>query len=209
MADPTPARPPARSYLPLALLFVAGLAVGLIIARRPHAPTDSWPGPGRTKIDQAMVLERLRSTANLVTTEVALRDVVTYQNTRLGSTKRALVVVTGKALVGFDLSRQAQAKVDQSNKLIDITLPHPSLVSTDVVQLKTYDESRGLWNPFYPSDRDTIYQLARDQLKSAAQELEVRRHAEAGAKAVLAALFASSGYSVRVEFVPVMGAATE
>ena len=156
-----------------------------------------------------MVLERLRSTANLVTTEVALRDVVTYQNTRLGSTKRALVVVTGKALVGFDLSRQARAKVDESNKLIDITLPHPSLVSTDVVQLKTYDESRGLWNPFYPSDRDTIYQLARDQLKSAAQELEVRRHAEAGAKAVLSALFASSGYSVRVEFVPVMGAATE
>ena len=54
-----------------------------------------------------------------------------------------------------------------------------------------------------------IYQLAREQLKTAAQELEVSRHAETGAKSVLAALFASSGYTVTVEFVPIMKAETQ
>ena len=193
-----------RRYLALALLFIAGLGVGVFIARKSYGRLGGWGLTGRTRIDQAAIIDRLQSASDLVTTEVALRDVVSYENTRLGSTKRALVVVTGKALVGFDLGREAQAKVDHSSKIIEITLPHPSLVSVDVLQLKTYDETRGLWNPFHPSDRDTIYQLAREQLKSAAQELEVRRHAESGAKAVLSALFASSGYTVRVEFVPVM-----
>jgi hypothetical protein len=200
---------PARRYVALGLLFVAGLIIGLLLARRSYTAADGWPGPGKTRIDQGVILERLQSAADLVTTEVALRDVVTYENTRLGSTKRALVVVTGKALVGFDLQKQAHAKVDEGAKVIEISLPHPSLVSVDVVQLKTYDESRGLWNPFHPSDRDTIYQLARDQLKTAAQELEVRRHAEAGAKAVLSALFSSSGYTVRVEFLPVISTESE
>ena len=35
------------------------------------------------------------------------------------------------------------------------------------------------------------------------------RHAETGAKSVLAALFASSGYTVTVEFVPIMKAETQ
>jgi len=200
---------PARRYAALGVLFVAGLIIGLFLARRSYSPPDGWPGLGKTRIDQAVILERLQSAANLVTTEVALRDVVTYENTRLGSTKRALVVVTGKALVGFDLEKQAHAKVDEAAKIIEISLPHPTLVGVDVVQLKTYDESRGLWNPFHPSDRDTIYQLARAQLKTAALELEVRRHAESGARAVLSALFASSGYTVRVEFLPVMSAESE
>jgi hypothetical protein len=198
-----------RRYIVLALLFAAGLGVGLVIARKSYGPLGGWGITGRTRIDQAAIIDRLQSASDLVTTEIALRDVISYENTRLGSTKRALVVVTGKALVGFDLGREAQAKVDHSSKIIEITLPHPSLVSVDVLQLKTYDESRGLWNPFHPSDRDTIYQLAREQLKSAAQELEVRRHAESGAKAVLSALFASSGYTVRVEFVPVMSPETQ
>lgn len=198
-----------RPRAPVAVLVAAAaLAIGLIFAWRQHAPPRGWSGTGSTRIDQATIVERLQSVANLVTTEVALRDVVTYRNTRLGSTKRALVVVTGKALVGFDL-KQARARVDHAGKLVEITLPRARLVSVDVVQLKTYDESRGLWNPFHPADRDTIYQLARAQLGTASRELEVREHAETGARSVLAALFASSGYNVRVEFEPFLSSETQ
>jgi len=190
------------------LVAAAAVAIGLIFAWKQNAPLRGWSGAGSTRIDQATILQRLHSVANLVTTEVALRDVITYRNTRLGSTKRALVVVTGKALIGFDL-KQARARVDHAGKLIEITLPRASLVSVDVVQLKTYDESRGLWNPFHPADRDTIYQLARVQLGTASRELQVREHAETGARSVLAALFASSGYKLRVEFEPFLGTETQ
>jgi hypothetical protein len=42
----------------------------------------------------------------------------------------------------------------------------------------------------------------RERLTAAAQDLDVLAHAEAGARSVMAALFASSGYRVEVEFVP-------
>ena len=187
--------------LPGWLLLLVGLLGGLLVGRA-ERPTGIFGWKGSTRIDQATVLQRLESVAKLVTTEVALRDVVTYENTRLGSTKRSLVVVTGKALVGFDLKGHAEAHVDEGNKVIEVKLPRARLVSVDIVRLQTYDESRGLWNPFQPADRDTIYQVARDQLKATANDLGVREHAEAGARAVFQALFASEGYEVRVEFTP-------
>ena len=104
--------------------------------------------------------------------------------------------------MGFDLRTHANARIDDSKKTIEVTLPRARLVSVDVVSLRTYDESRGLWNPFQPADRDTIYQIAREQLKRAADDLGVLEHAEAGARAVFEALFASEGYEVRVEFAP-------
>src|SRR6476620_7501082 len=99
-----------RKYVVLTLLFVAGLGVGLFVARKSYGPLGGWCSTGRTRIDQAAIIDRLQSASDLVTTEVALRDVVSYENTRLGSTKRALVVVTGKGLVGFDLGDEGQAK---------------------------------------------------------------------------------------------------
>jgi hypothetical protein len=72
----------------------------------------------------------------------------------------------------------------------------------DIVELRTYDESRGLWNPFHPADRDTIFQLARRQLASAAADLAVIEHAEQSARQLLTGLFAPEGYSVEVAFEP-------
>jgi hypothetical protein len=189
----------------LALLLAAAIGAGLTYVALHRPLRGGLFVAGSTRIDEATILERLQSVAQLVTTEVALRDVVTYENTRLGSTKRSLVVVTGKALVGFDLKDHSRARVDELGKVIDLTLPPATLVGIDVVQLKTYDESRGLWNPFHPADRDTIYHLARVRLRTAADELGVRQHAEDGARHVLSALFAPSGYQVRVDFAPIPG----
>lgn len=186
-------------YLTVALLL--GLGMGWLLAPRGGSLLGLLSGPGTTRIEEATILEKLRSVANLVTTEVAVRDVVTFENTRLGSTKRSLVVATGKAMVGFDLAH-ARARVEDDARRIHLTLPRATLVGMDIVQLKTYDESRGLWNPFHPEDRDTIYQLARARLASAARELGVQDHAHAGARSVLAALFASTGYTVDVSFAP-------
>jgi hypothetical protein len=69
-----------------------------------------------------------------------------------------------------------------------------------VTQLRTYDERNGLWNPFRPADRDTIYHLARDQLIEAAGELGVTAHAEESARRMLGALIHADGYTVDVTF---------
>lgn len=158
---------------------------------------------GRTTISHAVALGRMEAVGKLVTSETGVRDVVTYQNTRLGSTKRSLVVVTGKAMVGIDLKHPStRIDIDDQARHIRITVPHAHLIGVDIATLKTYDEDRGLWNWFRPADRDTIYLLARAQLMHAANDMAVVEHAEESARKLLTALFTPEGYAVDVVFVP-------
>jgi hypothetical protein len=188
---------PSRAlwFTALGLVVGIGLAAALGMLRWANVLGES-----HTRINQSAVVDRLQSVAKLVTTEAMLRDIVTYEDTYLGSTKRSLVIVTGKALVGIDLAQPPDISIDQSARRISIGLPHAQLVGLDILDLKTYDESRGLWNPFHPADRDTIFQLAREHLVNTARELSVLRHAEDGARNVLAGLFSAEGYEVEVRF---------
>lgn len=160
------------------------------------------PARRETERSESVVIERLDAVAKLITTEATVRDVITYENTRLGSTKRSLVIVTGKTLVGLDLRTPPRINIRQRDRHLTLVLPHARLLGVDIVALRTYDESRGLWNPFRPSDRDTIYQLARRQLASAALDLAVVTHAEESPRRFLIGLFATDGYTVEVTFAP-------
>ncbi len=147
-----------------------------------------------------MIVEQTRAVARLVTSETILRDVVTYENRRLGSTKRSLVVVTGKVLTGFDLDRGTAVAVDHPARRIRITLPPPAVMAVEITKLETYDEQRGLWNPFRPADRDMIFALARRRLVEAAGEVELARHAEESARRLLEAMVRADGYVTEVAF---------
>lgn len=191
----------------LALVLV-GLLVGgavvvvLLVAGRVRSAVGSFTHSGSTTITQSVVVERMREVAQLVTSETTLRDVVLYQNSRLGSTKRSLVVVTGRILTGFDLDRGTEVRVEQAGRRIHLTLPRAAVLGVEVTELKTYDEERGLWNPFRPADRDSIFQLARRQLVATAGELALTRHAEESARRLIPALVAVEGYTTDVSFGP-------
>ena len=190
-----------RSIWPLLLsllLFGLAVVVGRGVARG-AAPLRRFTA-GETTVSQSLVVEQTRAVARLVTSETLMRDVVIYENSRLGSTKRSLVVVTGKVLTGFDLDRGTQVTVDHPSHRIVITLPPPGVMGVEITELKTYDEQRGLWNPFRPADRDTIFALARRQLVQAANEAELARHAEDSARRLLEAMVRADGYTTEVGF---------
>jgi uncharacterized protein DUF4230 len=201
------AQSPARPRRPVAvvlvsLLLLAGALLLLAIAIRRLTPLTRTliPGRGQTTVSHGVVVEQMRAVAKLVSSETTVRDVVVYQNRRLGSTKRSLVVVTGKVLAGIDLDLGTQVDIDHQGQRVSIVLPPAQVLGVEVTQLRTYDERSGLWNPFRPEDRDTIYQLARDQLISAAGELGVTTHAEESARRMLGAMINPDGYSVEVTF---------
>lgn len=196
--------PPGRRRLPVSLLIVGLIVLALLLtlqaARRLNPIDRVLNTPGNTTVTQAVVVERMQAVAQLVSSETIVRDVVVYQNRRLGSTKKSLVVVTGRILTGIDLDRGTEVQVDQDQRRVRIVLPRAGVLSVEITSLKTYDESRGLWNPFRPADRDTIYQLARQQLVASAGELEVRDHAEKSAQRLLAALIHPDGYTTDISF---------
>src|SRR6476659_4048953 len=198
MAGARPRRPVIAVSVSLLLLLAALLLIG--IASRHLLPLfqTALPGHSQTTVTQGVVVEQRRAVAKLVTSETTVRDVVVYQNRRLGSTKRSLVVVTGTILAGIDLDAGTRVDIDHRDHAIHIVLPPAKVMAVEVTQLRTYDERSGLWNPFRPEDRDTIYQLARDQLVRSAGELGVTAHAQESATTLLTALIHADDYKVDV-----------
>jgi Protein of unknown function (DUF4230) len=200
MAPSRPRRPVTAVTVSILLFIGALLLIGTAVRQLLPLARRALPGSGQTTVTQGVVVEQMRAVAKLVTSETTVRDVVVYQNRRLGSTKRSLVVVTGTIMAGIDLDAGTQVEIDHGARRVHIVLPRAKVIGVEVTQLRTYDERSGLWNPFRPEDRDTIYQLARDQLIGSAGELGVTAHAQESARRLLGALIHADGYAVDVAF---------
>jgi hypothetical protein len=156
--------------------------------------------PNTTTVNHSVVVERVQKVAKLVSSETTLRDVVIYEDTWYGSTKRSLVVVTGKVLAGINLDSGTSVQIDEKARKITITLPQPQILGIEITEMRTYDEQRGLWNPFNAADRDALFQNAREQLEKTSRDLKVTETAQQSARELLESMFTSNGYSVEVGY---------
>jgi hypothetical protein len=155
-------------------------------------------GRNSTSITHDVVVQQVKAVAKLVSSEATVRDVIVYENTWYGSTKRSLVVVTGRLLAGIDLRDNPDVSIDHARRRITIRIPPAKLIAIEIRDMRTYDERGGLWNPFTPEDRDAIQRQARAQLTAAGGQLELIRHANESAVELLRMLLARDGYSVDV-----------
>lgn len=197
-----PHRSPARrtlvwGLLALALLLGAGLVL-VALGRATGALGRLAGPPAPPRVTQQVVVERLEAVAKLVATEMTLRDVVIYEQSRFGSTKRALLVVTGRVAAGIDLAQGADVRIDSITRTITVSLPPAEVLSVDVLDVTTYDERAGLLNPFRPEDRDAIQRMVRAKLTAAARESGILAHADGSAARVLTELLSQDGYTVRI-----------
>jgi hypothetical protein len=180
-------------FFAVALLLLIGLG---------YCATRLMPGAllGRntTTITHDVVVQQIKAVAKLVSSEATVRDVIVYENTWYGSTKRSLVVVTGRLLAGIDLRDNPDVAIDHARRRITIRIPAAKLIAVEIRDMQTYDERGGLWNPFTPEDRDAIQRQARTQLVAAGGQLALIRHANESAVELLKMLLAKDGYSVDV-----------
>ncbi|MEO5903758.1 MAG: DUF4230 domain-containing protein [Gemmatimonadaceae bacterium] len=179
-------------------LVLSMLAILLMFGYCSSRVIPGFGGHDETKVSHDLVVSQLRAVAKLVSSEATVRDVVTYENTWYGSTKRSLVVVTGRLTAGIDLGDSSDVSIDSKAKKIRIVIPPAKLMGVEVLDMKTYDESGGLWNPFKPSDRDAIQRQVRAQLGAAGQQTELLRHANTSAAEMLRMLLSKDGYTVEV-----------
>jgi hypothetical protein len=194
-----PAPVTSRPLLSTGAAIVLGAVI--LVLGMGFCSTRLMPGPfGRseTNVSHDVVVSQLRAVAKLVSSEATVRDVVTYENTWYGSTKRSLVVVTGRLTAGIDLGDSSDVSIDHKAKKISIVIPPARLMGVEVLDMKTYDERGGLWNPFTPSDRDAIQKQVRAQLSAAGHQTELLRHANDSAAEMLKLLLSKDGYTVDV-----------
>ena len=188
-----------RSILWLAFAAVLVLVIGFGVAIAQRAASFSLlPKSEPPRVTHDLVVQQLQDVAKLVSTEMTLRDVVVYDATRYGFAKRALLVVTGKVSAGIDLGAATDVKIDQDARRIRITLPRARVLAVEVLDVRTYDESAGLFNPFRPEDRDAIQRQVRHQLYTAGEQSGLLNHADSSAARVLNELLGRDGYTVEV-----------
>ena len=194
-----PREPKRRIVGPGTLLVAVAL---LILIGFAYCATRMVPGAllGRntTNITHDVVVQQIRAVAKLVSSEATVRDVIVYENTWYGSTKRSLVVVTGRLLAGIDLRDNPDVSIDHARRQIKIRIPPAKLIAVEIRDMQTYDEHGGPWNPFTPADRNLIQRQARAQLMAAGGQLELIRHANESAVELLRMLLAKDGYTVDV-----------
>jgi len=178
----------------LALVAFAGISA----VRGTSRALGNFGRGSEPQISHEVVIDRLREVAKLVATEMTLRDVVIYEQTRFHSTKRMLLVVTGRVSAGINLQR-AEVKIDSAARKITVTLPPAQVVSVDVLNVTTYDESAGLLNPFTPDDRDVIQRRIRTQLTESARQSGILEHADQAASKALTDFLARDGYTVEIK----------
>ncbi|MDO8516003.1 MAG: DUF4230 domain-containing protein [bacterium] len=179
----------------LLLLIVLVFGIGYCIHQ---VKTGATLVKNETNITSDIVVQQIQAVAKLVSTEVFASDVIDYENTWYGSTKRSLVKVNGRLLAGVDLLDNPDVTIDHEGKRIIIRIAPAKLIALEVLEFNTYDEHGGLWNPFTPKDRDDIRRLAVTHLKAAGMRLEILRHANESAIEHLRMLLARDEYTVDV-----------
>ena len=147
------------------LLFI-GLAVGAVIAYFIFAAFNK----GRSKMkanEQSLVLmDKIKSVCKFITVEGDFSEIYHYENLKekylsliLGK-KKAIVLVTAKAHVGFDLSKIRMDSDNEHKKIILTNFPQPELLTIET-DFKYYDKREGWANPFTTSDLTDINRDAK------------------------------------------------
>jgi hypothetical protein len=195
----TPEQPAAtRSWAGRIALLVVVATCALFVLRA-AASTIRWPwSASPPRITHDLVVLQVQNVAKLVSTELTLRDVVTYEQSRFGMRRKTLIVVTGKVSAGIDLSKNVDVAIDDRAKRISIVLPRAQILAIEVLNSRTYDESSGLFFPFQPEDRDRIQEQIRIQLRAAGEQSGLLPQADRSARQLLESLLARDGFTVEV-----------
>jgi hypothetical protein len=190
--------PPRRSTILRA--FVAAVVILLmLVAGHARLPSFRFPwSASPPKVTQDMVVTQIQDVAKLVSTELTLRDVVSFDQTRFGLHRRMLLVVTGKVLAGIDLKKSVRVQIDDRAKMISIELPRAEILGVEVVNTTTYDETSTPFFRFEPEDRDRMQEQIRKQLRATGEQSGLLTQADRSASLVLQSMFTRDGYTAKV-----------
>jgi hypothetical protein len=120
--------------------------------------------------NSTVLLKRVRQVLKLVTVEGDFSEIVTYKDIKpilfklYEAEKKAIVTVSAKAMVGFDMSKAKIEKDDSTRTLTIVELPRPEIISIDS-NIQFYDIRDNLLNKFKPDDYTRLNELADESIR--------------------------------------------
>lgn len=147
-------------------LFI-GLAAGAILAYFLFSKLNSQKNRSRADEQSIILMDKIKSVCKFISVEGDFSEIYHYENMKekyvsliLGK-KKAIILITAKAHVGFDLSKVRMESDIENKKIILTNFPKPELLTVET-DFKYYDKREGWANPFTTSD---LTDISRDSKK--------------------------------------------
>lgn len=148
------------------------LIVGIIITYILFQIRGKRKQESGTKVESHTIVESIKRVFKIVVAEGQTNEIFNYENTKkllkfIPSTKKALVIVRAKILIGYDIEK-CKWEIDEEKKNIRlINFPKPEILSLDT-DFNYYYFEDDLFNFIGRNDLQEIQHLAKEQIKKSA-----------------------------------------
>lgn len=184
------------SGLIVLLMLVIGLILGGLIAFLISGNTKKTPPV--VNVSSHTIVESMRKVFKIVSAEGHFNEIYNYEETTkllnfIPTTKKALVIVEAKVLIGYDFEK-LKWEVDEINKKVKLKeFPAPEILSTET-EYKYYNIEEQFFNLFSKEDLSKIQKDSKRQVIEAAKRSHLPEVAAQQMKTLLTELLASKNF---------------
>ncbi len=146
------------------------------------------------------IVTKLEKVFKIVSAEGHFNEVYNYKQTKeyfhfIPSTKKALLMINAKVLMGYDFEK-LEYDLDEKTRTLRITnLGFPEILSVEPTY-NYYNIDDGLLNKFEPSELNKIQDKGKQQIIKAAYNSDLIKTAQDQLQLLLKEFFAPSGWKI-------------
>jgi hypothetical protein len=155
------------------------------------------------KISSSTVVQKIERVFKVVSAEGHFSELFDYTQTEhlfsfIPSTKKALIIVNAKVLMGFDF-KKLKISVDETTQKVTIdSFPKPEILSIEP-ELKYYNLENGLFNKFNNEDLTKLQVEAKQKIAEAVEKSELPAIAQRQMQHLLVELSAMQQWTLQGE----------
>lgn len=175
-------------------LILGGLIVFLIVKLLSKKQTEISAESSHT------VVESMRKVFKIVCAEGQFQEIYNYEQTKkllkfIPSTKKALVIVKAKVLIGYDFEKCKWEMDDESKQLKIVSFPEPEILSLEP-DFKYYYFEEDLFNFINREDLEKIQLQGKRQVEQAALQSGLKKIAAEQMRTVLTEMVSANRWSI-------------
>jgi hypothetical protein len=173
------------------IFLLAGIALGGLLI---YVLRGILPGTSKavSKQDSTVIINKIERVFKVVLAEAYVSEVFDYSHTTtfaslFPSTKKALLIVNAKVMMGYDF-KKAKLEIDEDTQHVKfVSMPTPEVLSIDQ-DIKYYNMDNGLFNKFDNEDLSALQVEAKRKILEKVEQSDLKTIAQNQAQHLLTEL---------------------
>jgi Protein of unknown function (DUF4230) len=146
------------------------------------------------------IVESIKKVFKVVCAEGHFNEMYDYEETKqilsfIPSTKKALVIIKAKVLIGFDFDQCVWETNEATKKVSLVSFPQPQILSIEP-DYKYYNMENGIFNKFSKEDLMEIHAQGKKQIEIAAHKSDLPKIASEQLQTLITEMLHSKNWSL-------------